>query len=60
MRMSKDVTIGEVEQIIKELHLPHQDLSIDYSSFKRIIMMDPATRAKEKEDKHPLFIQESD
>lgn len=58
--MGKEVTLDQVSAIIKELQLPHQELSIDFSSFKRIIMQDPAKSIKEKEDKHPLFLREED
>lgn len=60
IRMGKEVTLQEVEVIVKEVQLPHQELSIDFSSFKRIIMLDPMKAIKDKEDKHPLFIQEED
>lgn len=43
----------QVEAMIREV--PHLELRIDFSSFKRIIMSDPSTLMKENEDKHPLF-----
>lgn len=54
-RMGKDMTQKQVEALIREVQQPHQEPSIDFSSFKRIIMDDPLKRLKEKEDKHPLF-----
>lgn len=56
-RMAKEVTLQQVEEIIKELKLPHQELTIDFSSFKRIIMQHPAKLIKETDDKHPFLIK---
>ena len=59
-RMGKEVTIEQIEKIIRELNLPGPELKIDYQNFKRIIMLDPMTALLEKKDQHPLFVLEEE
>ena len=62
-RMGKDITIQQVEQIIKELNLPlssNKELQISFKDFKQIILLDPLAALREKGDLHPLFILEED
>lgn len=35
-------------------------LSVDYPTFKKIILIDPMTALKEKGDLHPLFVLEEE
>ncbi len=58
--MGKEVTMQQVENIIKELNLAGSDLKIDYQNFKRVIMMDPMNALFEKKDQHPLFVLEEE
>lgn len=58
--MGKEVTIPQVEVIIKELNLPNGLLSIDYPTFKKIILIDPMVALKERGDLHPLFVLEEE
>jgi hypothetical protein len=48
--MGKEVTMQQVESIIRELNLPGPDSKIDFANFKRIILMDPMAALLEKND----------
>ena len=59
-RMGKEITMQQVESIIKELNLPGPDLKIDFANFKKIILLDPMAALLELKDQHPLFVLEEE
>ena len=58
-RMGKEITIQQVEEIIKELKIQtisKDEPAINFNDFKKIILLDPLSALREKGDLHPLFI----